>query len=294
MFTGLSAFPLTPLQNESFDKQSFGSLIRRLADAEVHSIGVLGSTGNYMYLDRQERRRVIECAVEHANGIPVMAGIGALRTSEVLRLAEDAQTAGAAAVLLAPVSYQPLMDDEVYELYEQVSAALSVPLCVYDNPRTTKFTFSDELHGKIALLPQVSSIKIPGVPADPSAALKRVETLRALLPDRVTIGVSGDRFGAAGLIAGCDSWYSVLGGLFPETCLNIVRSVQAGDHETALRLSSQLEPIWTLFDRYGSLRAAAAIAISLGRMDALGLPKPLKPVEPSVICGIEPLLENLR
>ncbi|MGF7001169.1 dihydrodipicolinate synthase/N-acetylneuraminate lyase [Paraburkholderia sp. GAS32] len=86
---------------------------------------------------------------------------------------------------------------------------ISVPLCVYDNPGTTHFEFTDELHGRIASLPNVASIKIPGVPSDLGEAVARVNRLRALIPSNVSIGVSGDAFGATGLNAGCDAWYSV-------------------------------------------------------------------------------------
>lgn len=88
------------------------------------------------------------------------------------------QQAGASAVLLAPVRYQALSDDEVFALLEQVTAALSVPLVVYDNPGTTHVTFSDELYARIAVLPRVASIKIPGVPTDLAAARSRVRRAR--------------------------------------------------------------------------------------------------------------------
>lgn len=108
MFTGLSAFPLTPMPNNSIDEGAFIGLIQRLADAEVDSIGVLGSTGNYAYLTRDERKRVAQLAVQHAKHIPIMVGISALDAREVFLNLEDAQTAGANAVLLAPMSYQQL------------------------------------------------------------------------------------------------------------------------------------------------------------------------------------------
>ena len=73
-----------------------------------------------------------------------MVGDGAVRTRHVLDLVEDAQAAGAAALLLAPVTYQPLRTDEVFDLYAEVDRHVSVPLCVYDNPDTTGFAFSDE------------------------------------------------------------------------------------------------------------------------------------------------------
>ncbi|MFV8834090.1 dihydrodipicolinate synthase family protein [Aquisalimonas sp.] len=277
MFTGLSAFPLTPMGERGVDEAAFVRLIERLAAAGVDSIGVLGSTGSYAYLTPGERARVVRLAVEHAGGIPVMVGIGALRTRDVLALADDAQSAGARAVLLPPVSYQPLSDDEVFGLFDTVTRALSVPLCVYDNPTTTHFAFSDALHGRIAQLPNVASIKIPPVPSGMDAARARVEALRASMPAHVTLGVSGDPSAARGLIAGCDAWYSAIGGVFPVAALAITRAAQAGDAQEAERLSDALEPLWRLFRAYGgSLRVAATAAEVLGLVEYPSLPLPVQ------------------
>lgn len=293
MFKGLSAFPLTPLKEERVDEHAFLALLGRLVEANVDSIGVLGSTGSYMYLSREERRRVIELSVREAGAIPVMASISELRLRDVLLLAEDAQQAGVSAVLLAPVSYQPLREEEAYSLYEAVSRHASVPICVYDNPRTTRFTFSDELHGRIAALPHVQSIKIPGVSDDSTEAKAHIDRLRAVVPEKFALGISGDDCAATGLNAGCDVWYSVLGSLFPRICLELIRHAQAGRAAEALRVSERLAPIWNLFNRYGSVRTAAAIAIHQGWMSAPGLPLPLAPVPSSEIDQIADCLDAL-
>jgi 4-hydroxy-tetrahydrodipicolinate synthase len=272
---GLSAFPLTPVAADgSVDEKAFTGLIDRLVAAGVDSITPLGSTGLYAYLSREERARIARLAVEHAAGIPVMIGIGSTRTREVLALADDAQQAGVSAVLLAPVSYHALTDDDVYGLYEDVTRELSVPLVVYDNPGTTHFVFTDRLYQAIAELPQVASIKIPGVPADAKAHLDR---LRRLLPAHVTLGVSGDAHGAAGLIAGCDAWYAAVAGTLPEPALTITRAVQAGDPTAALAESARLQPLWDLFARHrGSLRVIAVIAEHLGLVTEPVLPRPIR------------------
>jgi 4-hydroxy-tetrahydrodipicolinate synthase len=123
----------------------------------------------------------------------------------------------------------------------------------------------------------VASIKIPGVPKDLVEARSRVENLRARIPSRVTIGVSGDGFAATGLNAGCDAWYSVIGGVFPATALAITRAAQAGNAQEATRLSERLKPLWELFDECGgSLRVVAAAAELQGRVENPCLPKPLK------------------
>ncbi|CAM5721002.1 dihydrodipicolinate synthase family protein [Streptomyces badius] len=294
MFHGLSAFPLTPTTEQRIDTAAYTALVTRLAATGVDSIGALGSTGSYAYLTREQRAHAAQIAVEAAGGVPVIVGIGALRTSHVLQLAEDAQKAGASALLLAPMTYQPLTEDEVFGLYEDVTRELSVPLCVYDNPATTHVHFTDELHGRIAQLPNVASIKIPSVPDDPSASELRVDALRALIPDTVTIGISGDWMAARGLTAGCDVWYSVIGGTFPQTALALTRAAQAGHALKATELSEGLEPLWALFRQHGSLRVMSAAASHLGLTEATNLPRPLRALDETARRRVAAALDALQ
>ncbi|GAA2095188.1 dihydrodipicolinate synthase family protein [Brevibacterium salitolerans] len=277
MFTGLSAFPLTPLADDAVDEEAFSGLVRRLAAAGVDSITALGSTGSYAYLTREERARVVRLAVDGAGDTPVFAGVGALRTSQVRAHVEDAEAAGAQAVLLAPLTYQPLTHDDVFELFRTVTEHTDLPVIVYDNPGTTHFTFTPELYSRIAELPGITSIKIPGVPADPAEARDHVTAIRAVVPEHVTIGVSGDAYAAAGLSAGCEAWYSVVGGTLPELALEITRAAQRGDAAEAAAASARMSPLWELFTEFGgSIRVIAAIAEHLGLAPRKCLPLPLQ------------------
>ena len=293
MFTGLSAFPLTPLADDTVDETAFTGLVQQLAAAQVDSITALGSTGSYAYLSAEERRRVARLAVEHAGGIPVFVGIGALRTSQVLTHLEHAQQAGAAAVLLAPMSYQPLTDDDVVGLFDTVTAHSSVPVIVYDNPGTTRVTFSTELYGRIAELPRIASVKIPGVPADPQTARARVDAIRAVLPEHVRIGVSGDATAATGLVAGCDAWYSVLAGTLPAPALRITRAVREGRGAEAAAEAARLAPLWRLVAEHGSLRVVAAIAEQEGLAPRACLPLPLRGLDDDQRARLARVLDDL-
>ena len=295
MFTGLSAFPLTPLSNDAVDEPSFIRLVERLSRAGVDSITALGSTGSYAYLSREERSRVARLAVEHAGTTPVIVGIGALRTSDVLANAENAERAGAAGLLLAPMAYQPLTEHDVFELFRTVTAHSPLPVVVYDNPGTTHFTFSTELYGRIAALPRIASIKIPGVPEDAGQARARVREIRAVVPPSVTIGVSGDARAAAGLAAGCDAWYSVIGGTLPAPALRITRAVREGRPADALAESERLAPLWDLFTGFGgSIRVVAAIAEQLGLAGRSCLPLPLQGLTEDQRVRVAGVLEALR
>ena len=143
IFTGLSAFPLTPLHDDKVDEEAFADLITRLVVAGVDSITVLGSTGSYAYLTPSERARIAELAVEHAGSTPVFVGVGDLRTSHVLAHVEAAEQAGAAGLLLAPMTYQALTADDVFELYCTVTEHTGLPIIVYDNPNTTHLYVHD-------------------------------------------------------------------------------------------------------------------------------------------------------
>lgn len=274
---GLSAFPLTPLRDDAVDEYAFVGLVKRLTAAGVDSITVLGSTGSYAYLTQAERARVVRLAVECAGPTPVFIGVGDLRTSRVLAHVDSAQEAGAAGVLLAPMTYQPLSDGEVFRLFRTVTEHTDLPVIVYDNPGTTHFAFTTELYARIAELPGIVSIKIPGVPADPTAAREHVAMIRAAIPEHVTIGVSGDAFAAIGLNAGCDAWYSVIGGTLPAPALSITRAAQAGRTQEAAVESRRLAPLWELFAELGgSLRVTAAIAEHLGLVPPSCLPLPIQ------------------
>ncbi|WP_019158550.1 dihydrodipicolinate synthase family protein [Brevibacterium senegalense] len=294
MFTGLSAFPLTPVIDDRADLAACARITAHVRDAGVDSITVLGSTGLYAYFSREERRDVTRTAVQHAGDTPVIVGVGALRTRDVRRHVEDAQEAGAAGVLLAPMSYHPLTRDEVYALFEDVTRDLSVPLAVYDNPTVTRFTFDDDLYAAIATLPGVASIKIPGVPAGADAAARRVAEIRARIPDHVTIGVSGDAHAARGLIAGCDAWYSVIAGTVPQAARTISDPAGQGDREAAQRASDRLSPLWDLFAAHGgSLRVVAALAELRGLSTAPTLPRPLLGLDPVARAQVAQVAEAL-
>lgn len=276
-FTGLSAFPITPCDaSGQVDEAGLRRLLAPLVEAGVDSIGLLGSTGTYAYLTREERRRAISVAAEAVAGkVPLLVGIGALRTDEAVRLARDAREAGATAGLLAPVSYAPLTEDEVFAHFAAVAEEGGLPLVVYDNPATTHFRFTPALIGRLARLPGVVAAKCPA-PA-PEAAAQTMAELQAAVPKGFSLGFSGDWNATEALIAGGVAWYGVAAGLFPRPCLEIVRAVRAGDAARARELDAAMTPLWDLFRAHSSLRIVYALVESLGLAPAVP-PRPILPL----------------
>ncbi|CAM2876851.1 dihydrodipicolinate synthase family protein [Vibrio neptunius] len=293
IFQGISAFPITPISNEQVDTEAYYKILGRLVDAKVDSICALGSTGLYPYLNAKEKHAAISTAVEMAGSTPVLAGIGALRLRDVLANAQQAEQLGVKGLLLAPLSYQRLFDEEVYELYRCVSDNVSVPICVYDNPSATHFTFSDQLHAEIAKLKMVQSIKFPGAQFK-NQGQDRVQTLKELVPEKVTIGVSGDAFASMGIQSGCDVWYSVLAGLFPRTAKHLFEQAKQSDPEQAKQLSLKYEKLWQLFsDNLGGMRVMVSAAELLGYAESPCLPAPLTGLDSESKLQLKNLISEL-
>lgn len=292
LFRGLVAYPITPADADGrVDVAALRRLVRRLADAKVDGVGLLGSTGTYAYLTRDERRRAIEAAVEAAGGAaPIVAGVGALRTDAAVALARDAKAAGAGAGLLAPVSYTPLTDEEVFVHFQTVAGEAELPLCIYNNPGTTHFTFSVELEQRLSRVAGVVAVKNPAPAAGVAAQLA---DLRGRMPAGFSLGWSGDANVAEALLAGGDAWHSVVGGLFPRAALALCRLAQTGDADEARRLNARLAPLWALFTEYSGLRVVYAAATVLGLVSTAP-PRPILPLPLDAQTRIEAVVRDLE
>jgi 4-hydroxy-tetrahydrodipicolinate synthase len=277
LFHGLSAFPITPCDAAGrVDTGALSGLLKRIDTAGADSIGLLGSTGSYMYLSRAAKRRAIETASVCLSGrTPVIVGVGALRTDEAVALARDAQDAGAQGLLLAPVSYTPLGDDEVFEHFSAVAASTQLPLCIYNNPGTTHFSISQALLSRLSVIPSIAAVKNPSLPAaDITAA--HLATLSAV-PAGFAVGYSGDWLVADAILAGGVAWYSVVAGILPEPCVKLMRAAQAGDRAEVERINALFEPLWTLFRELSSYRVVHAIA-NLLEVSPFDPPRPIRPL----------------
>lgn len=289
LFSGLSAFPITPMTSGGeVIAPDLQRLVRRIEAGGAASVGLLGSTGTYMFLSRDERRRAVAAAVEVAVSIPIIVGVGAMRTDEAQALAHDAATEGAAGLLLAPVSYTPLTEEEVFRHFLAVASATDLPLCIYSNPGTTNFTFSPDLVARLTAIPSIAAIKLP-LPANGSIA-SDLAAFRAAAPE-LSIGYSGDWGCKEALLAGADCWYSVAGGLFPEQAAALTAAAMKNDRETADRCDDVFVDLWKLFREQGSLRLMYAAANMMGLTQAQP-PKPLQPLEETLQARLARVLPN--
>ncbi len=292
IFRGLSAFPITPTDPAGrVDVAALTALVKRLRVSGVSSVGLLGSTGGYAYLTRSERQRAVVAARDAiTDDRALIVSVGALRTDDAIALAQDAAEAGADGLLLAPMSYTPLTGDEVFAHFAAVSAATSLPLCIYNNPGTTHFNFDAALLERVAALPTVAAVKMP-LPAKSDAAAEMAD-LRPRLPPDFVIGYSGDWGCGVALQQGADAWFSVLGGILPAEAVTLLNAARDSDGTEFAQAQARLAPLWEMFQAFGSIRVVYAIAQALGLTSAVP-PLPIKSLDDAAKTRVAAILSAL-
>lgn len=136
MFQGVIPPVVTPL-TESFgvDFASFTRVIEHLISGGVHGLFVLGSSGEAVFHDDRTRQRIVEHAIEVANGrVPVFAGCIDQATEHTIANARIAQKAGADAVVATAPYYARTSQPEIGDHFRFVRSALDIPVIAYDIP----------------------------------------------------------------------------------------------------------------------------------------------------------------
>lgn len=151
----------TPMRDdESVDLDGLATLVNADVDRGVEGVYVGGSTGEGMLLSVDERIDVARTAVQAVGGrAPVIAHVGAMTTSDAVRLARAAETLGVEAISMIPPLYYRYSVEDVIAHYRAVIDAVGIPFIVYNIPQFTGWDIVDGGFDDLLRLSQVVGIK---------------------------------------------------------------------------------------------------------------------------------------
>jgi 4-hydroxy-tetrahydrodipicolinate synthase len=280
-FTGLVAYPITPFrQGGRLDLDSLERSVSRLAHAGVDGVVVLGSSGSFAYLSGDERAEVVRVAVAAArgSGVPVGAGISAMTTREVLDMATAAENGGADGLVLNPLSYIPLVAQEIADQVETVSASVSLPLCIYNNPTTTGYRYPVELAAELSWLDNVAAFK--DTADSPAEFADRRARFAGLAGPATAHGVSGERL-IHEAAPDAAAWHSGIAAVLPRQYAAFRKAVVDGDQRTARTWQAGLAPLLEVLRQERPLSSLYALAEVCGVSTA----PPRRPLLPIPSAG---------
>lgn len=272
-FKGIIAYPITPFREEGkVDLAKLEMMLDRLIDDGVHGIAPLGSTGSLPYLSDEEREVVTEKTLRVVSGrVPTLVGVSSLTTERTVHHARFAERAGATAVMIIPISYWKLTDDEIFRHYETVANAISIPIMAYNNPSTGGIDMSSEFIARLLQIPNVTMVK------ESTGDVQRMYRLRELVGDEVAFYNGSNPLALAAFTAGARGWCTAAPNLIPQLNLALYDSIMAGDVEAARRAFYRQLPLLRFIVRGGLPRTIAAGLELLG-VEAGPLRLPLLPL----------------
>ena len=240
-FEGVFPILATPFDDhENLDLSSLARLVRFMADVGVNGVTILGVLGEANRMTDSEREAAIGTAVEAAGGrVPVIVGTSHRGTHATRSLSLQAQSLGAAGVMITP-SQEPLpSESRVFEYFQRIADGLEIPIVVQDHPASSSVHMSVELLlSLVKAIPQVACIKEEAVPTAP-----KIRALTAGMGTRqipILTGL-GALYGRFDLAAGSSGFMT--GFAFPEVLLAMVRAAGSGDTETLENLYQRFLPL---------------------------------------------------
>jgi 4-hydroxy-tetrahydrodipicolinate synthase len=116
----------------------------------VPGVIILGSSGEFLAVNDEERRIFVEETVKHVAGrIDVLVGTMNAHTPNAVRYSREAEELGADGLMIVPPYYYTPTEDEIFNYYRAISEAVSVPIMLYNNPFTSNVDMSAALVGRI-------------------------------------------------------------------------------------------------------------------------------------------------
>lgn len=290
MIKGILAPVITPFDEKGFvDEPMLRKLVDFFIEASVHGIFLLGSSGQGPVMSATERKRAAEIAIDHARSrIPVVVHVGTADAQSTVELAIHAADRGASAVAVIPPYYYS--DHKEYEIiahFRSVSAAVSLPIFIYENPKYSGISVTPEFAARMKeAIPSIQGIKVAYGKGD------LVDYVRLFPPDVSVFTGNADLFGTvpfgvAGMINPPTSFV-------PDLCVALWRSLQERQYEKAITLQQRVNTAARLVSaatrRYG--RGAAA---EVFRMKGFAIRRyPKWDTEPMPVESREALLRSLK
>ncbi|MBM4437703.1 MAG: dihydrodipicolinate synthase family protein [Actinobacteria bacterium] len=283
----------------SIDERELTRYAHSLANTDgIKGLVCNGHTGECGSLLAEERAEVARIMVEAVQGkVPIVTGVTAEGTAEAVRLAEQAQDAGATGLLIMPphmwlrFGRQP---DAAYHYFKDIAASTDLDIIVHQYPLWTKaHYFTPELL-KICSLDRVVAVK------NGDRDLARYEfNLRAMrreCPD-VAILSCHDEYLMATLLVGADGALVGFAGFVPELIVALTRACLAGNLPEAQRVQERIFPLTQAVYRMGEPSATAharmkEAMVMLGRLKSARARPPVIPMDDAERATIRSWLEQ--
>lgn len=286
-FHGVFPYLVSPIDAQSRIKTDvLGRLSDDLIKAGVHGLTPLGSTGEFAYLNREQRETVVRTTIEAANKrVPVIAGVASTSTADAVAQAKTYQKFGADGILAICEAYFPLKDSQVEAYFRAIADAVDIPVVLYTNPNFQRSDLTLDVIARLSEHPRIRYIK------DASTNTGRLLSIMNRAPDMKVFSASAHIPAAVMLIGGV-GWMAGPANIVPRQSVKLYDLCRAEKWPEAMKLQRELWRINEAFARF-NLAACIKAGLQIQGYDVGDPVPPQAPLSPEDRKAVEAILAAL-
>ncbi len=231
-----------------------GRLVSDLIEAGVHGLTPLGSTGEFAYLNAEQRAAMVQATIKAAQKrVPVVAGVASTATVDAVAQSQRYQSLGADGILAILEAYFPLKDAQVETYFRAIADAVDIPIVLYTNPQFQRSDLTLDAIARLADHPRIRYIK------DASTNTGRLLSIMNRCPQMKVFSASAHIPAAVMLIGGV-GWMAGPACIVPRQSVRLYELCRAGQWPEAMDLQRKL---WRVNEAFARFNLAACIKAGL-------------------------------
>ncbi len=225
-------------QDQSLDLEATARHLEVLIASGVSGIIMLGSLGENVALEPDEKRLVVKTAIEVSKGrVPVLSSISECSTAAACRYARDMEKLGADGLMVLPAMVYKSDSRETMTHFRAVAQSSGLPIIVYNNPLAYGVDITPEMFAELADEKTLVAIK------ESSGNVRRITDILNLIGNRYTIFTGVDDLALESIFLGAEGWIAGVGLAFPEENQYLWELAASGQWEKARELYRWYMPL---------------------------------------------------
>lgn len=231
---------VTPFtQSKKIDEKALSRLVQHLIKGKVEYIVVLGTTGESVTLNKEEKKLVMDIVKsENQKRLPLVLGIGGNNTSHILHELESIDLSAFSAILSVSPYYNKPSQEGIYQHYKTIATHSPLPIILYNVPGRTSSNIQWQTTIRLAKdLKNIIGIK------EASGNIEQIMKIIHHRPKNFLVISGDDNLTLPLIAAGADGVISVVANAYPKRFSEMVRSALKGNFDKARKLHYSLMPL---------------------------------------------------
>ncbi len=239
MIQGIYTPNLVPYRDDgSINEDELRRMVNWLIEKGVSGLYPNGSTGEFIRLSFEERKRVIQIVVEETRGrVPILAGAAESNLTMILEACQVYADLGCVAVSITGPYYYKVSQDSIEHFFRELAKRSPIDIVLYNIPQ-----FSNEISVPVLTRLALDCPRIVGVKDSSRDFPRFLSTMHAIKPQRPDFAclIGCEEILFPSLLMGCDGGTIASSGVVPEVIMKLYSEFKAGRWDQAKEIQFKL------------------------------------------------------